>query len=202
MTPKLLSTHAGRQPARLIFALLAAAVVLLAQQPTPANAYPLWTSSMVAGLGEEEVDGPLDLKFDAAGNPYLAIGNVDPPTDLTRWGLLLAEWDGSAWRTSRAYARAVCIGYQQTDLSLAVSADGSRAAISFWESCDARIAVVLGTKTPEGTWNWAFTELPYAPDPDSHVGPTFFPSAVAFDNSGYLHLRHGLPGLPYLVFAV
>ncbi len=170
MTLNLLPTRSRRQLARLVFALLAAAVVLLAQQPTPANAYPLWTSSMVAGLGEEEVDGPLDLKFDAAGNPYLAIGNVDPPTDLTRWGLLLAEWDGSAWRTSRAYARAVCIGYQNTDLSLAVSADGTRAAISFWESCDGRIAVLLGSKTPERTWNWQLTELPYAPDPDIHLG--------------------------------
>ncbi len=192
MTPKLLSTHAGRQPARLIFALLAAAVLLLAQQPTPANAYPLWTSSMVAGLGEEEVDGPLDLKFDATGNPYLAIGNVDPPTDLTRWGLLLAEWDGSAWRTSRAYARAWCIGDENTDLSLAVSADGRRAAISFWESCDAHFAVLFGVKSSEGTWNWQLTELPYTYDPDIRGGDFYLPSAVAFDSNGWAHLIFGM----------
>lgn len=192
MTPKLLSIHAGRQPARLIFALLAAAVLLLAQQPTPANAYPLWTSSMVAGLGEEEVGGPLDLKFDAAGNPYLAIGNVDPPTDLTRWGLLLAEWDGSAWRTSRAYRRATCIGYQNSDLSLAVSADGRRAAISFWESCDAHFAVLFGMKSSEGNWDWKLTELPYTYDPDIRGGDFYLPSAVAFDSNGWAYLIFGM----------
>ncbi|MBX7253381.1 MAG: SMP-30/gluconolactonase/LRE family protein [Candidatus Promineofilum sp.] len=189
MTPKLLSTHAGRQPARLIFALLVAAVLLLAQQPTPANAYPLWTSTTVAAHGDRaEANYPLDLKFDAGGAPYLAIGRAYSLTDVTKRGLLLAEWDGSAWRTSQADPRVYCIDYPISTLSLAVNADGSRAAFSYFDVCEDKFAVTSGSKNSEGIWSWQTSYVPYSPEMDPHFPQIYLPSAIAFDSLGNMNL--------------
>ena len=174
MTTVSLFPHQARTAPRLVVALLAAILVLLALGPAPATAWPLWEATTIAS----STNGTTAIALDADGHPHVAFAGYR--------ALKVAEWDGSAWRYTTVASPCV---YQSADISLALRPDGTLAAVSYYDICTNRVRVGRGVRA-QGSLDWAWTilDVPAYTNSEYTSVTEYHSSAVAIDATGGIHM--------------